>query len=153
MEPSWPKIAKIRVRTPPLSDLKLNLFSKWRLGGLQARFWRPQGSILEPPGLDFGASSLDFEASRLDCGASRPPAFLWLRFPHSATQFDKCGTELLPWGSFLFCSCLSSKGLAKVWEAAVSPLGAFNGIIEDRVQLRILSCTQNYRRSSAAKDP
>ncbi len=63
MEPSWPKIAKIRVRTPPLSDLKLNLFSKWRLGGLQARFWRPQGSILEPPGLDFGAS-------RLDCGAA-----------------------------------------------------------------------------------
>ena len=36
------------------SSLKLDVFKKWRLGGLQARFWRPQGSILEPLGLDFG---------------------------------------------------------------------------------------------------
>ena len=65
---------------------------------------------------------LDFKASRLDCGASRPPAFLWLSFPHSATQLDKCGTDLLP-GVPSFSARAFLKGLAKVWEAAVSPLG------------------------------
>ena len=91
--------------------------------------WRPPDSILEPPGLDFGASrldfgasSLDFEASRLDCGAYRPPAFLWLSFPHSATQLDQCGTDLLP-GVPSFSARAFLKGLANVWEAAVSPLG------------------------------
>ena len=94
----------------------------WDTSPDRPRFWRPQASILEPPGLDFGASSLDFEASRLDCGASKPPAFLWLCFPHSATQLDKCGTDLLP-GVPSFSALAFLKGLAKVWEAAVSPLG------------------------------
>ena len=40
--------------------LKLSVFKKLRLGGLRARFWRPPGSILEAPGLDFGGSGLDF---------------------------------------------------------------------------------------------
>ena len=40
--------------------LKLNVFYKLRLGGLQAPFWRLQGSILEPLGLDFGRSGDDF---------------------------------------------------------------------------------------------
>ena len=92
------------------------------------RFWTPQASILVPPSLDFGVSSLDFEASRLDCGASKPPAFLWLCFPHSATQLDKCGTDLLP-GVPPFSTLAFLKGLAKVWEAAVPPPGAFNGIV------------------------
>jgi len=40
--------------------LKLNVFPKWPLGGLRARFWRPRASISEPPSLDFGGSELDF---------------------------------------------------------------------------------------------
>ena len=73
-------------------------------GGPRARFWSLRAWILELP-------DLEFETSRLDCGPSRPPAFLWLGFPHSATQLDKCGTDLLPWGSFLLGLCPSSKAL------------------------------------------
>ena len=38
--------------TPPLSDLKLDVFEILRLGGFQVRFWRLQASILELPKLD-----------------------------------------------------------------------------------------------------
>ena len=34
-----------------LRRLKLSVLKKIRLGGLQARFWRPQGSILEGLGM------------------------------------------------------------------------------------------------------
>ena len=58
----------------------------------------------------------ELETSRLDCGASRLPAFLWLRFPHSATQLDKCGIDLLPEGpSFSVLAFL--KSLAKLSKA------------------------------------
>ena len=80
---------------------------------------------MKPPGLDFGASSLDFEASRLDCGASRPPAFLWLGFPHSATQLDKCGTVSCL-GFIPFVLLPSSKALPKCGRRRCPPLGAFN---------------------------
>ena len=73
--------------------------------GLGARFWRPQTSSLKPPGSIVG-----------------PPAFLWLSFPHSTTQLDQCGTDLLP-GVPSFSARAFLKGLANVWEAAVSPLG------------------------------
>ena len=73
--------------------------------GLGARFWRPQTSSLKPPGSIVG-----------------PPAFLWLSFPHSTTQLDQCGTDLLP-GVPSFSARAFLKGLADVWEAAVSPLG------------------------------
>ena len=53
MEPSWllkpPKIVGEQL----FDDLKLDVFTKWRLGGLRARFWRPRASILEGPGLIF----------------------------------------------------------------------------------------------------
>ena len=38
---------------------------KWRLGGLQTRFWRLQASILEAPASILKALGLDFEGSRL----------------------------------------------------------------------------------------
>ena len=38
---------------PPRSDFKLDVFKTWRLGAFQPRFGRLQGSILEPPELDF----------------------------------------------------------------------------------------------------
>ena len=96
-----------------------------RLGRLWAGFWRPQNSILEPPGLDFGASSLNFEASRLDCGASRPPTFLCVCFPHSATPLGKRGTvSCLGFIPFVFLP--SSTALPKCGRRRCPPLGAFN---------------------------
>ena len=84
-----------------------------------------RASILEPPGLDFGASSLDFEASRLDCGASRPPTFLCLCFPHSATPLGKRGTvSCLGFIPFVFLP--SSTALPKCGRRRCPPLGAFN---------------------------
>ena len=50
LEPSWLKIANLTKGTPPLSALKLDVFQECHLGGLQARFWSLQGSILEAPG-------------------------------------------------------------------------------------------------------
>ena len=123
-----------------------------RLGRLWAGFWKPQNSILEPPGLDFGASNLDFEASRLDCGASRPPTFLCVCFPHSATPLGKRGTIFVPmeppgcqpffayashiqqhhlanvgqslaWGSFLLCFCLPQQPCQSVGGGGVPPWG------------------------------
>ena len=73
------------------------------------------------------------EGSRLDCGASRPPALLWLSLPHSATQLDKCGTDLLP-GVPSFSALAFLKSLAKVWEAAVSPLGGLQSAAPPLVQ-------------------
>ena len=83
-------------------------------------------------------SDLDFEASRLDCGASRPPAFLWLSFPRSATQLDKCGTGLLP-GVPSFSALAFVKGLANVWEAAVSPFGGLQSAAHRRCAKRARS--------------
>ena len=94
-------------------------------GASRPRFWSLQASILEPPGLDFGASSLDFEASRLDCGASRPPTFLCLCFPHSATPLGKRGTvSCLGFIPFVFLP--SSTALPKCGRRRCPPLGAFN---------------------------
>ena len=54
MEPSWLLLPQ---KTLGIGfffyDLKLDVFTKWRLGGLRARFWRPRASILEGPGLIF----------------------------------------------------------------------------------------------------
>ena len=53
MEPSslfWPPETSEQLFFYPL---KLKVFKKWRLGGLQARFWRPRGSILEGLGAIF----------------------------------------------------------------------------------------------------
>ena len=47
MEPCWLKNSKIEIRTAFFGCLKLNVFYKLRLGGLQAPFWRLQVSILE----------------------------------------------------------------------------------------------------------
>ena len=127
--PTWSQVGHFgyqrgRMR-PSKSFLKLNVFKKWRLGRLWAGFWRPQSSILEPPGFDFGASSLDFEASKLDCGASRPPTFLCLCFPHSATPLGKRGTvSCLGFIPFVFLP--SSTALPKCGRRRCPPLGAFN---------------------------
>ena len=53
MEPSWLLRPQKFTATAPFYLLKLNVFKKWRLGGLRARFWRPRGSILEGPGSIF----------------------------------------------------------------------------------------------------
>ena len=53
MGPSWLKIAISLVLTALFYCLKLDVLKKLRLGGLQARFWRPQASILEGLGLIF----------------------------------------------------------------------------------------------------
>ena len=50
---SWAQNQFFRLLGSLLSFLELNVFSKLLLGGLKARFWRLQGSILEPPKLDF----------------------------------------------------------------------------------------------------
>ena len=53
LEPSWP-FWLLKTSAPAhFYLLKLNVFKKWRLGGLWARFWRPPGSILEGPGSIF----------------------------------------------------------------------------------------------------
>ena len=46
------------------SRLKLEVFQKWCLGGLQPRFWRPRNSILEALGWILEAPELDFRGSR-----------------------------------------------------------------------------------------
>ena len=89
--------------------------------GLGARFWRPQTSSLKPPGSIVG-----------------PPAFLWLSFPHSTTQLDQCGTDLLP-GVPSFSARAFLKGLANVWEAAVSPLGGLQSAAHRRCAKRARS--------------
>ena len=57
MEPSWllrpQKIFAIAL----LKRLKLSVLKKWRLGGLQGRIWKPQGSILEGLGTIFAIFS------------------------------------------------------------------------------------------------
>ena len=57
MEPSWLFWLQKPVRVALLQRLKLNVSKKLRLGGLQARFWRPQGSILEGLGTIFARFS------------------------------------------------------------------------------------------------
>ena len=47
MEPSWVLRPQKIVGKLLLTLLKLSVLTKWRLGGLLARFWRPQNSILE----------------------------------------------------------------------------------------------------------
>ena len=60
MEPRW------QFWPPDLKDvnskslLKLDVLKEWRLGGLLARFWRPQDSILEGLGWIFSRFSHDF---------------------------------------------------------------------------------------------
>ena len=53
MEPSWPcwppKTSELLFFYP----LKLQVFKKWCLGRLQARFWRLRGSVLEGLGMIF----------------------------------------------------------------------------------------------------
>ena len=86
------------------------------------------------------APDLDFEASRLDCGASRPPAFLWFSVPHSATQLNECGTNLLPGvPSFSALAFLKSLAALPVWEAAVSPLGGLQSAAHRRCAKRARS--------------
>ena len=99
-----------------------------RLGGLRARFWRPQTSSLKPPGSIVG-----------------PPAFLWLSFPHSTTQLDQCGTDLLP-GVPSFSARAFLKGLANVWEAAVSPLGGLQSAAHRRCAKRARSPAPSLSR-------
>ena len=51
LEPSWQFwLPKNYDAAPPLHDLKLSVFNKWRLGGLPARFWRPRTRFLRPRG-------------------------------------------------------------------------------------------------------
>ena len=92
-------------------------------GGSGSRFGRLRASILEAPGLDFGASSLDFEASRLDCGASRPPTFLCLCFPHSATPLGKRGTvSCLGFIPFVFWpSSTALPSFRSLWTSYLEP--------------------------------
>ena len=63
---------------------------------------------------------------------------LLICFPHSATPVDKCGTHLLPWVPS--SSALAFlKSLAKVWEAAVSPLGGLQSAAHRRCAKRARS--------------
>ena len=71
-----------------------------------------------------------------------PPAFLWLSFPHSTTQLDQCGTDLLP-GVPSFSARAFLKGLANVWEAAVSPLGGLQSAAHRRCAKRARSQQQS----------
>ena len=96
---------------------------------LGARFWRPQTSSLKPPGSIVG-----------------PPAFLWLSFPHSATQLDKCGTDRLP-GAPSFSARTFLKGLANVWEAAVSPLGGLQSAAHRRCGNGVLDHSSSSRKA------
>ena len=78
------------------------------------RFWSLQASILEPPASILKPPGLIVE----------PPGLL-PSFGHASHIQQHHLTNVgqsLAWGSFLFCFCLLNS-LAKVWEAAVSPLG------------------------------
>ena len=96
------------------------LESSWLdFGTLRPRFWSLQASIWESP-----ASILKPPGSIVE-----PPGLL-PSFGHAShiQQHDLTNVgQSLAWGSFLFCFWILNR-LAKVWEAAVSPLGAFNGI-------------------------
>ena len=81
------------------------------------RFWSLWASILEPPCLDFGPWGSFLGCFWKHSGShiwryllatvGMHSCLLWLGFPRLAIQYNKCGTHLLPWGSFLFCLCLS----------------------------------------------
>ena len=76
MEPSllfWPQ--KI-VASAHLKRLKLSVLYKCRLGGLQAPFWRPQGSILEGLGAIFAIFSHVLGHVVPRSSPSRSPFFL-----------------------------------------------------------------------------
>ena len=76
MEPSW-LIWPQKTSVPALlKRLKLSVFQKWRLGGLQARFWRPQGSILEGLGTIFARFSHVLGHVVPRSSPSRSPFFL-----------------------------------------------------------------------------
>ena len=60
MEPRWLFWRQKALWVALLNLLKLSVCSKWRLGALQARFWRPQASILEAKGSIFSRFSHDF---------------------------------------------------------------------------------------------
>ena len=67
--------------------------------------WRAPGSILEPPGLDFGGPGLDFgkvwDAPGQDLEDPGPTFGLFVGFPHLETPADNCGNA----------SCLPLVGL------------------------------------------
>ena len=72
--PSWTQKCFFRLLGALGSLLKIDVFKKWRLGRLWARFWRVQGSILVTP-------RLDFKPKRANIGWQPPPGRLacWLR--------------------------------------------------------------------------
>ena len=61
--PSWSQVGhfgtKKLIGGALWAPLKLDVFQKWYLGGLLARFWNALASILEPPGLNFRVSLLE----------------------------------------------------------------------------------------------
>ena len=92
---------------PPWCHLTLSVFQQLQFGGCQARFWRPQASILEAPGLDFGGPGprfweapglefgipgLDFRASRPTCSGKTlfPQVSCLKRLPPSFSSFPNC---------------------------------------------------------------
>ena len=125
MKPSLPFWLQHFIMPALLAHLKLKIYFKTRFGGLRARLWRPQGSILKGLGMLQGrfwsAQGLFLPCILEDVGShilghmltivGRLSCLLLMGFPRLATQLDKCGAELLPWNCFLFCYCLSSKGL------------------------------------------
>ena len=118
-------------RSPPLSDLKLSVFKKWRLGGLPARFWRPRtrflrprGSLLEGSGTIFSRFSeplgrehagtdleLEAKAARFQLGA--PVARAHSSYPYVELQpripERKVGGGGPPWGSSMELAILATK--------------------------------------------
>ena len=95
-----------------LSDLKLDIFLKWRLGGLQARFWRPQASLLE----GFGTPKLAQDSPK----APKFPATCFLKLRFLPFKFKR--QEHRIWHA------PSSKSLAKVGMRRCPPLGDCNEI-------------------------
>ena len=85
MEPSslfWPQ----KIAVPALlKRLKLSVLLKWRLGGPQARFWRPQGSIWEGLGAISTRFSLLKQQRFCDLQSAKT-----LRFSNSSSSNDLC---------------------------------------------------------------
>ena len=131
--------------------------------------WRAPGSILEAPGLDFGASGLDFP--RFWTSKTMPEGFPGWRtlchqlvLHHWAVRGRKVA-EILPshgTSASNACASVSWRRWARCSRSGVAggvpPLGAFNGILPKRLRNR---CSNKHaifhrfllQRASVAKAP
>ena len=100
--------------------LKNDVFKKWCLGGLRARFWRPRGSILEGSGTIFSRFSNVFGMFLRSDPSSTPSSLLFEKTENLPRSCRAAGC--LPPNPWLLCARCVGPRIFRNGGAAVVPL-------------------------------